>query len=58
MVKSLAEIRAQVAANNMAWLETALEAETDEARHAVLASLLAIERTRAAVAEQASSQLF
>jgi hypothetical protein len=50
--KSLAEIRALVAANNLAWFQTELDSETDETRHEVLTRLLAIERRR--IAEQGS----
>ena len=51
--KSLADIRALVAANNLMWLQTQLESETDEARFDVLGRLLAIELSRIA-AEPAS----
>jgi hypothetical protein len=50
--KSLPEIRALVAANNLAWLETQLDSETDETRHEVLGRLLAIERRRLAAAAE------
>jgi hypothetical protein len=51
--KSLAEIRALVAANNLAWLQIELDSETDETRHEVLTRLLTIERRR--IAEQAKA---
>ena len=50
--KSLPEIRALVAANNLAWLESELVSETDQTRHEVLARLLAIERRRLAAAAE------
>ena len=44
--ESVTEIRARVAANNIAWLQRELDAEADKARHDVLTRLLVIELRR------------
>jgi hypothetical protein len=44
--KSPAEIRAWIAASNIARFRTELEAETNEFRHNILIALLAIEREK------------
>jgi hypothetical protein len=44
--KSLTDIRASVAANNLAWLQRELDTEVDDVRHQTLERLLAIELRR------------
>jgi hypothetical protein len=46
--ESLTEMRARIAANNIAWIQNEINSETDKAKQDVLARLLAIELTRIA----------
>ena len=54
--KSLTEIRARVAANNIAWFQSEIDSEVDENRHEILARLLAIELRRIADEQIADEQ--
>jgi hypothetical protein len=46
--ESVTEIRARVAANNIAWLQRELDAEVDKVRHDILTGLLVVEFRRIA----------
>ena len=54
--KSLTEIRARVAANNIAWFQSEIDSEVDENRHEILARLLAIELRKIADEQIADEQ--
>jgi hypothetical protein len=53
---SLTEIRARIAANNMAWFQREIDSEVDENRQEILARLLAIELARIADEQNVDEQ--